>query len=125
MIHIASNFAARHLAPCHFGFSPVSLAGPWSCRDTELPSSKKKAAAQQSRMIRVPLALHKRLARIAREFLTAKERGQGFDDVALAEQGQKGVWVPLHAVIERALDEFESHRMRSNPRSTQRKPKRK
>ena len=68
-------------------------------------------------MIRVPLALHKRLARIAREILAAKERGQGYDDVPFTEQGFRGVWVSPAAIISRALDEFEKHRQRSNPKN--------
>ena len=42
------------------------------------------------------------------------------DDVPLTEQGQRGIWVPLAAVIARALDEFENHRKRlSRPRAIQ------
>ncbi len=65
-------------------------------------------------MIRVPKELHTRLTRLAREVLTAKELGQGYDDVPLAEQGEKGTWVPHWAIISRALDELEDHRKRSN-----------
>lgn len=68
---------------------------------------------QAYRMIRVPDHLHARLTRLADEILVAKERGQGYNDVPLAEQGERGVWVPLHGIITRALDEFESHRIRS------------
>ncbi len=120
MIHIATNFTARHLAPCNFGFSPVSLGGRRS-----RPSSKGKAAtAQKDHMIRIPDTLYKRLVRLRAEILAAKENAQGYDDVPLVEQGARGVWVPFHAVIERALDEFESHRTRSNPRTTQRNSQR-
>lgn len=122
MIHIATNFTARYLAPCNFGFSPVSLP-PLPL--AEAASIKKKAAAQQSRMIRVPLALHARLIRLRREIGLAKEKAQGYDDVPWVEQGARGVWVPIHAVIERALDDFEKHRARSNPRTTQRNSQRK
>jgi hypothetical protein len=73
--------------------------------------------AQQYRTIRLPLALHARLARIEREIRTAKEKAQGYDDVPFTEQGARGVWVPLYAVIERALDEFEKHKQRSNPKN--------
>jgi hypothetical protein len=66
--------------------------------------------------IRVPAPLHERLVRLSREILCAKEAGRGYDDVPLADQGEKGVFVPLYGVIDRALDEFEGHRRRSNRR---------
>ena len=68
-------------------------------------------------MVRVPASLHQRLARLAAEILQAKETGQGYDDVPLSEQGERGVFVPLHGVIARALDEFEGHRARSRTNS--------
>ena len=64
-------------------------------------------------MLRVPVALHQRLTHLAKEILLAKESARGYDDVPLAEQGERGVFVPLHAVIARALNEFEGHRARS------------
>jgi hypothetical protein len=70
---------------------------------------------KQYHMIRVPEHLHRRLARIAAEILAAKEEARGFNDVPLVEQGERGVWVSHAAVISRALDEFEGHRLRSNP----------
>jgi hypothetical protein len=70
--------------------------------------------ARQYRMIRVPASLHARLARLASEMLMAKAEGRGYDDVPFAEQGKTGTWIPLYAVIDRALDEFEGHRKRSN-----------
>ena len=71
-------------------------------------------------MIRIPHALHERISRLAKEILAAKERGQGYDDIPIIEQGKKGVWVPHYAVIERALNDFEAHRARSNPKPSQR-----
>lgn len=72
--------------------------------------------SQTYKMIRVSAALHDRLARLAAEILAAKERAQGYDDVPWVEQGKKGIWVSPAAVIERALNEFDSHRARSNPK---------
>ena len=91
-----------------------SGASPLHGGGTVVGPAKRKALARQYCMIRVPTLLHERLARLASEILMAKEEGRGYDDVPLAEQGEKGTWVPLHAVIARALDEFEGHRKRSN-----------
>jgi hypothetical protein len=71
--------------------------------------------SKRSKMVRVPIALHDRLTRRAEYILRMKEQGRGYDDVPLAEQGQR-VIVPLHAVIARGLDEDEGHRRRSNHR---------
>jgi len=71
--------------------------------------------AQQYSNIRVPVALHQRLVRVSNEILLAKELGRGYDAVPFMEQGET-VRVSLPAVIARALDEFESHRQRSNRR---------
>ena len=73
-------------------------------------------------MIRIPEELHRRLDRIADEILASKERAQDYNDVPLVEQGERGTWVSHAAVISRALDEFEKHRMRSNPRNRIAKP---
>jgi hypothetical protein len=93
----------REGQPCHF-----------------FPQKGIERMMNNSRMIRVPSALHERLARLAAEILTAKEQAQGYDDVPLTEQGERGAWVPLHAVIERAINDFEKHRSRSNPKPSQR-----
>jgi hypothetical protein len=69
--------------------------------------------AKQSRTIRISEQTHQRLRRSAADILAAKERGQGYDDVPLVEQGK--IWVSDDAVISRCLDEFEKHRKRSNP----------
>jgi len=66
--------------------------------------------------IRVPASVYERLKRLAHEILEAKETAAGYDDVPLTEQGNRGTWVPLYGVITRALDEFENHRKRSNPK---------
>ncbi len=77
-------------------------------------------AKKPSTSIRVPVALRDRLVRLADDILAAKESAHGYDDVPLTEQGQRGIWVPLAAVIARALDEFESHRKRARlPRARQ------
>ena len=76
---------------------------------------QKPDVQKQYRMVRVPEPLHRRLRRLAAEILAAKVEARGYDDVQLSEQGERGVWVSLPAVITRALDDFEKHRMRSNP----------
>jgi hypothetical protein len=53
---------------------------------------------------------------MANHILLAKELGRGYDDVPLAEQGERGIYVPLHAVITRGQDELERHQKRSNRR---------
>ena len=69
-------------------------------------------------MVSVPLALKQRLDRLAAEMLDSYERGNGYSNMELTEQGSRGTWIPLHAVISRALDELEGHRTRSNKRKT-------
>jgi len=80
---------------------------------------------QEYRMLRVPEKLYERLTRLAEEIRTVKELAQGYDDVPLTEQGERGTWVPMYAVITRALDEFEQHRQRSNALRVRPTPKRK
>ena len=46
--------------------------------------------------------------------LASYERGNGYSDMPLADQGKRGCWIPLHAVISRCMDELEDHRRRSN-----------
>jgi hypothetical protein len=72
--------------------------------------------AKQYHMIRVPDQVYRQLVRVAAEILTSKELGRGFNKVPLCEQGE--IHVPLYAVIELALDAFEDHRKRSNPKSS-------
>ena len=64
------------------------------------------------KMIRVPVAVAERLERLAAELLESYEQGRT-DKVEICEQGTKGTWVPLHAVITKALDELEDHKARS------------
>jgi hypothetical protein len=71
-------------------------------------------------MVRVPISLYVRLAQLAKEIGAAKEAARGYDDVPFAEQGARGTWVPLHALISRALDEFENKRTRSRGKRTKR-----
>jgi len=71
-------------------------------------------------MVSVPVAVKQRLDRLAAEMLDSRERGNGYSDMELTEQGSRGMWIPLHAVITRALDELESHRKRSNKPKTSR-----
>jgi len=73
-------------------------------------------------MVSIPVALKARLDRLAAEMLDSYERGNGYSNMPLTEQGARGTWIPLHAVITRALDELESHRSRSNGHKT-RKPR--
>lgn len=68
-----------------------------------------------SHIIRVLHDTYCRLRQLQAKMLVVKEKGQGYDNVPLVEQGERGVWVSFDAVIARALDEFESHRKRSNP----------
>ncbi len=72
-------------------------------------------------MIRVPVAVAERLRRIAAEIDAAKIDGRSFRDVLTTEQGDRGNWTPLHAVITRALDEFEAHRERNRKYKSNRK----
>lgn len=65
-------------------------------------------------MVSIPRSLKARLDRLSIEMLAGYEQGKGYSDIQLSEQGTKGTWVPLHAVISKALDELESHRERSN-----------
>lgn len=69
-------------------------------------------------MIRVPAAVADRLQRLADELLVSYEEGRT-KNVEICEQGSKGVWVPLHAVITKALDELEDHKSRSKKSSQQ------
>jgi len=72
-------------------------------------------------MVSIPVALKARLDRLAVELLDSYERGNGFSDMQLTEQGSRGTWIPLHAVISRGLDELEGHRSRSNRHRTPKK----
>lgn len=65
-------------------------------------------------MIAVSIRTHERLVRLQQEMLASYEKGNGFSNMPLTEQGERGVWIAFGAVIDRALDEFESHRKRSN-----------
>ena len=73
--------------------------------------------AGNHRLIRVPASVYDRLAVIAREIDSARlANGRAYANVPQTEQGTRGEWTPLHAVITRALDEFQAHRNRSNRR---------
>ena len=74
-------------------------------------------------MVSIPVALKQRLDRLAAEILDSYERGNGFSNIELTEQGARGTWVPYHAVITRALDELERHRSRSNCHKTKTRKK--
>ncbi len=69
-------------------------------------------------MVSVPVAVKRRLDRLAAELLDSYARGNGYENMELTEQGSRGMWIPLHAVISCALDELEGHRHRSNTPST-------
>lgn len=64
------------------------------------------------KMIRVPAEVAERLERLAKELLVSYEEGRT-QNIELTEQGSRGTWVPLHAVITKALDELEDHKARS------------
>ena len=71
-------------------------------------------------MVSIPKDLKARLDRLSTELLDTYESGRGCQDIELAEQGSRGIWVPIHEVIRKALDELESHRERSRkPRGKQ------
>lgn len=67
-------------------------------------------------MVRIPKELKARLDRVAGEMLETYESGRGCQDIEIAEQGVRGSWVPLHAVINKALDELEKARSRKSSR---------
>lgn len=73
-------------------------------------------------MVRVPKELKERLERIQAEMMETYESGRGLQDIELADQGSRGCWIPLHAVIAKALDEYEDHKARSK-KSSQKKTK--
>jgi hypothetical protein len=74
-----------------------------------------KTMAKQSRTIRISEQTYRRMHRLKAEMLAVIEKGQGYDNVPLVEQGKRGVWVSDDAAINRFMDEFEDHRKRSNP----------
>ena len=93
---------------------PAVKASPTGSSHIEPPALK--ATTKRHYMVRLRAPVYHRLARYREKILRAKERAQGYDDVPLVEQGDKGTWVSFDAVIERALDEMESHQKRSNRR---------
>ena len=72
-------------------------------------------------MIRVPIAVKERLDRIAAEMMESYERGNGYSDVEITEQGSRGMWVPIHSAITRVLNDWEDARRRANRKN---RPKR-
>ena len=104
----------------------VRTANP--LRSASKKAVRRKAKAKRSHLVRVPFALYEQLVRLAEEIGLAKEMGRGYADVPFTEQGARGTWVPLAAVIARALNDFEKHRERSanktaNPPQRIEKPK--
>jgi hypothetical protein len=73
-------------------------------------------------MVSIPKELKARLDRLAMEMMQSYERGNGYQDVAIAEQGTRGTWIPLSSVIAKALDELEGHRTRSNRKRVKTQP---
>lgn len=71
------------------------------------------------KMVRVPAELVDRLKRVAADLYEDSEKGE--IEIEVTHQGDRGVWVPLHAVITRALDELEANRQRRRKRKTTRK----
>ena len=73
------------------------------------------SAAANHKMIRVPNDVYDRLLRLAADIDRQRERsGRAYFNVPQTEQGDRRAWTPIHAVISRALDEFEGHRRRGN-----------
>ncbi len=57
-----------------------------------------------------PDTVYDRLLRLAADIDRQRERsGRAYANVPQTEQGDQGAWTPIHAVISRALDEFEGH----------------
>jgi hypothetical protein len=66
-------------------------------------------------MIRVPTDVYDRLLRLSADIDRQRLRnGRAYTNVPQTEQGERGAWTPIHAIITRALDEFEAHRARGN-----------
>ena len=73
------------------------------------------SATENHKMVRLPTAVYDRLLRLAADIDRQRERsGRAYANVPQTEQGDRGAWTPIHAVISRALDEFEGHRRRGN-----------
>ena len=68
--------------------------------------------SNNSVMVRMPIELHDRLVRLAADYQAAYEK-TGNVKIYLNESRTPTPHVPLYAVIEKALDELESHRSRS------------
>ena len=79
------------------------------------PRSLPVSATDNHKMVRLPTAVYDRLLRLAADIDRQRERsGRAYANVPQTEQGDRGAWTPIHAVISRALDEFEGHRRRGN-----------
>jgi len=71
------------------------------------------SATENHKMVRLPTAVYDRLLRLAADIDRQRERsGRAHANVPQTEQGDRGAWTPIHAVISRALDEFEGNRRR-------------
>lgn len=79
-------------------------------------------ASQNRVMVSVPKELKERLDRIAKEMTESYEKGRGYQNVPITEQGTRGTWIPLASVIAKALDELEGHRERSNKKRVKTQP---
>lgn len=70
-------------------------------------------------MVRLPVAVHEQLVKLQREMTAAREAGRGYEDMEIAEQGTRGSWIPLAAVIERLINDFNDKRKRSGWRGNE------
>jgi len=103
------------LAPSDRKPAPTTVA---SKTDSQLRKSDMSKTSNKNRvMVSIPRQLKERLDRLAGEINESYELGRGYQDLVIADQGSRGTWIPLHAVISRALDELEGHRERSRKSS--------
>jgi hypothetical protein len=78
--------------------------------------SRKEAVmpTKDPKFIKVPKEVHKRLQRLAAEYIESHENGHRVKVRKVDIGGTQ--MVPLHGVITKALDLLEAHRARSNRR---------
>ena len=97
-----------------------------SGRKQPSPSQKDKAMASNSKnsvMVRIPKHLKARLDELIKQVNETYESGRGCQDMPLTDQGAKGSWIPLWAVIEKGLDMIEDHKARSKKSAAKRAAK--
>jgi hypothetical protein len=84
---------------------------------TPQPESNKMSTREtKRRQVGIPQKVMARIEALGDQMITAYEKGQGYENVPKTESSG-GMSIPHWAVIERALDELEGHRARSNRKS--------